>query len=87
MSPFFFINVSLFSYMTKDTIYWIFSTLPQVLAALAGLIMAGLAIYDQNLKREIDRDSSLKARFSLAGLSLEEEKSFQDALDKIRDDD
>lgn len=47
--------------MTKDTIYWIFSTLPQVLAALAGLIMAGLAIYDQNLKREIDRDSSLKS--------------------------
>ncbi|MDE5874206.1 MAG: hypothetical protein K2H15_01060 [Muribaculaceae bacterium] len=73
--------------MTKDTIYWIFSTLPQVLAALAGLIMAGLAIYDQNLKREIDRDSSLEARFSLSGLSLEEEKSFQDALDKIRDED
>lgn len=46
--------------MTKDTIYWIFSTLPQVLAALAGLVMAGLAIYDQNLKREIDHDSSLK---------------------------
>ncbi|MDE6582161.1 MAG: hypothetical protein K2K47_06530 [Duncaniella sp.] len=44
--------------ISSDAIYWIFSTLPQVLAALAGLVMTGLTVYDQNLSRRIDEDPS-----------------------------
>ncbi|MDE6483969.1 MAG: hypothetical protein K2L14_01050 [Duncaniella sp.] len=45
--------------ISAEAIYWIFSTLPQVLAALAGLVMAGLTVYDQNMNRRIDDDPSL----------------------------
>lgn len=45
--------------MKAETIYWVFSTLPQVLAALTGLVIAGLTIYDQNLRREVGKDDTL----------------------------
>lgn len=47
--------------ISEEAIYWIFSTLPQVLAALAGLVMTGLTLFDQNLGRRIDDVPSLSA--------------------------
>ncbi len=44
--------------MSEEAIYWIFSTLPQVLAALTGLVMAGLSFFDQNLKKEVSNDDT-----------------------------
>lgn len=44
--------------MDKDTLYWILSTLPQVIGALTGLLIAGITFLFQNLDREMEKDES-----------------------------
>lgn len=54
--------------ISEEAIYWIFSTLPQVLAALTGLVMTGLTIYDNNINKEISESESKSSAAYLAPL-------------------
>lgn len=42
-----------------DTLYWVFSTLPQVIAALTGLLVAGTTFVFNGLEKERQKDESL----------------------------
>jgi len=44
--------------MDKDTLYWILSTLPQVIGALTGLLVAGITFLFQSLDKEMEKDES-----------------------------
>lgn len=44
--------------MDKDTLYWIFSTLPQVIGALTGLLIAGITFFFQSLDKGMEKDES-----------------------------
>lgn len=44
--------------MDKDTLYWILSTLPQVIGALTGLLIAGITFLFQSLDKEMEKDES-----------------------------
>lgn len=44
--------------MEEDTLYWILSTLPQVIGALAGLQIAGITFFYQSLDKRVERDES-----------------------------
>lgn len=44
--------------MGKDTLYWILSTLPQVIGALTGLLVAGITFLFQSLDKEMEKDES-----------------------------
>ncbi len=71
--------------MDRNALDWLFSTAPQALAALVGLIFAGVAFINGNIDKEIDQDNSqediykimkhnihswLKILLCLAGLSI-----------------
>ncbi len=44
--------------MTNDTLYWILSTLPQVIGAMTGLLIAGITFFFQSLDKEVEKDES-----------------------------
>lgn len=44
--------------MDKDTLYWILSTLPQVIGAMTGLLVAGITFLFQSLDKEMEKDES-----------------------------
>lgn len=44
--------------ITSDTIYWIFSTLPQVIAALTGLLITGTTFIFPKLDHEVEKNDS-----------------------------
>lgn len=43
----------------SDTFYWVFSTLPQVIAALTGLLVAGTTFFFSSLETQAVKDESL----------------------------
>lgn len=45
--------------MKEETLYWFFSTLPQVVAALAGLLLTATTFLFSKLDGEVDKDPSL----------------------------
>ena len=45
---------------TVDTVYWIFSTIPQVLAALVGLIVTGVLFYYPSLDKRVETTPEVK---------------------------
>ncbi len=44
--------------ITEETLYWILSTLPQVLGAMTALIMAGISFFFENLNEEVEKEES-----------------------------
>lgn len=46
--------------MKEETLYWIFSTLPQVIAALTGLVIATTTFIYNSLDDQVQNDSSLE---------------------------
>lgn len=44
--------------MDKDTLYWILSTMPQVIGALTGLVIAGITFVFEFLDKQVVQDSS-----------------------------
>lgn len=42
--------------LSTDTIFWIFSTFPQVLAALVGLIVTGVVFYYPSLDKRVEKN-------------------------------
>jgi len=44
--------------ITSDTLYWIFSTMPQTLAAFIGLVIAGISFIEQRIDDNIEKDST-----------------------------
>lgn len=45
--------------MSEETIYWIFSTIPQVIAALTGLSLTAITFLFSNLNDEVQKDKTL----------------------------
>lgn len=44
--------------ISSDTIYWVFSTLPQVIAALTGLLLTGTTFIFPKLDQEVEKNDS-----------------------------
>lgn len=44
--------------ISSDTLYWIFSTMPQTLAAFVGLVIAGVSFIHQRIDDIVEADSS-----------------------------
>lgn len=46
------------NHISSDTLYWIFSTMPQTLAAFVGLVIAGVSFIQQRIDDSVETDSS-----------------------------
>jgi hypothetical protein len=44
--------------ISSDTLYWIFSTMPQTLAAFVGLVIAGVCFIQQRIDDVVETDST-----------------------------
>ena len=45
--------------MTSDTMYWLFSTAPQAIAALVGIVFTGMFFMSGNIDGRVREDSTL----------------------------
>jgi hypothetical protein len=44
--------------INSDTLYWVFSTMPQTLAAFVGLVIAGVSFIQQRIDDIVETDST-----------------------------
>lgn len=48
--------------MEKDTMYWLFTTAPQAIAALVGIIFTGMFFMAESIDNRVRADQSLTER-------------------------